>query len=252
MKLLCFTSYLGTYFNGWQRQKNHRSVQRTIEEALKKIYKKKINITGAGRTDAGVHSENQAFHFTPPFEIEKENLILALNSVLPYDVKINKIFKVPDSFNARRDAQSKVYIYRLKIGDFLSPMEYFFYGLTKYKLDIEKMEEGLKYFEGEKDFYKFTVLPHLYKNTIRKILKTKFHFKKDKIHFYVEGKGFLRYQIRRIVGTLIEIGRGKRDLEWLLNLFDKSSKEEAGPPAEAKGLVLQKVKYPRKFLYGNN
>ncbi|MEJ5167205.1 MAG: tRNA pseudouridine(38-40) synthase TruA [Thermoanaerobaculia bacterium] len=252
MKILCFTSYLGTYFNGWQRQKKERSVQGTIENALQKIYKKKVNILGAGRTDAGVHAENQAFHFIPPFKIEKENLKMALNSTLPWDVKINKIFEVRDSFSARRDVQSKVYLYRLKIGNFLSPLEYLFYGSIKYELDIEKMKQALKFFEGERDFYKFTVLPHIYKDTKRKILKTKFISRGEKIHIYIEGNGFLRYQIRRIVGTLIEIGRGKRDMNWLLSLFDRNSSEKAGPPVEAKGLVLLKVKYPKKFLYGNN
>lgn len=252
MKILCFTSYLGTYFNGWQRQKKKRSVQGTIEETLKKIYKKKVNIVGAGRTDSGVHAENQAFHFSPPFQIDKENLINALNSTLPWDIKINKLFEVPDSFSARKNAKSKVYLYRLKAGNFLSPFEALFYGITKYNLDPDKMEKALKYFEGEKDFYKFTVLPHIYKSTKRKIIKTKFKCKEDKIFIYIEGNGFLRYQIRRIVGTLIEIGRGKRDLKWLKSLFDRNSDSEAGATVTSKGLALLNVKYQKKFLYGNN
>lgn len=227
-------------------------MQGTIEDALSKIYKKKVNILGAGRTDAGVHAKNQAFHFSPPFYIKRENLIMALNSLLPWDVKINRVFEVRDSFSARRDVQSKIYLYRLKMGNFLSPLEFLFYGNVKYELDIEKMKKALKIFEGEKDFYKFTVLPHLYKSTKRKILKTKFISRGKRIHIYIEGNGFLRYQIRRIVGSLIEIGRGKRDLDWLTGLFDKNSKEEAGPPVEAKGLILFNLKYPGKIIYGNN
>ncbi len=252
MRILAFASYLGTYFNGWQRQKKERTVQGTIEEALKKIYKNKVNIVGAGRTDAGVHAENQAFHFNPPFKINIENLYFALNSVLPWDVKINKLIETEENFHSRKNVKSKVYLYRLKIGEFLSPLEYLTYALTKYKLDLNKMQEALRFFEGEKDFYKFTVLPHLYESTKRKIIKTKIEIKNDKVFIYFEGNGFLRYQIRRIIGTLIEIGREKKDLDWLASLFDKNSREEASAPVEAKGLTLLKVNYPKRYLYGNN
>jgi len=249
LRILAFTSYLGTYFNGWQRQKDKRSVQGTIEDALKKIYKKEVKIVGAGRTDAVVHAENQAFHFSPPFKIDMENLYMALNSILPWDVKINKLIEVPEDFHSRKNVKSKVYLYKLKMGNFLMPFEALNFGLTKYDLNLKKMEEALKFFEGEKEFYKFTVLPHLYKSTKRKIIRTKFLSKGDKIFIYIEGNGFLRYQIRRIVGTIIEIGRGKKELDWLDELFDKNNTEEAGSPVEAKGLTLLNVKYPKKFLW---
>ncbi len=253
MKILAYTSYLGTFFNGWQRQKRGvRTVQNTIEKGLKKIYKKEIKIIGAGRTDAGVHALGQAFHFEAPFEIPQENLIYALNSNLPWDVKIHKVYWVSENFHARKNVSSKLYLYKIKIGKFLLPHEALTTTLLTYKLDLKKIEKSLNFFLGERDFYKFTVEPKNYKNTIRKIKRIDLKVKKNKIYLYFEGKGFLRYMIRRIVGTLIEVGRGKRDPNWLINLFDKEKSEEAGAPVEPKGLILLKVKYPKRFFNGQN
>lgn len=254
MKILGFVSYLGTFFQGWQKQKKgERTVQETIENALEKIYKKKVKILGAGRTDAGVHAKRQAFHFSPPFEIPESNLVLALNSILPWDIKILSIHKVHPEFNAKRDVLSKVYLYRLKAGKFLYPFEALFFGKVEEELNFEKMKEAMNLFLGEKDFYKFTVSKNSSRSTIRTIIKVKLLKKNDKFYFLFEGKGFLRYQVRRMVGTLIEIGKGKRDIDWLLKLFERESNEIAGPPIEPKGLFLLNVKYPKEiFKYGKD
>lgn len=254
MRILSYISYLGTYFNGWQRQnKGERTVQGIIEDVLKKIYKKKVNAVGAGRTDSGVHAKRQVFHFDPPFYIDLKSLKKAFNSLLPWDVKVNSLIEVPNNFHARKMVKSKLYLYRLLNSDYPSPFDALTFGVVKYKLDIEKIKTFLKEFEGEKDFYKFTVCPNLYKSTKRKIIKTKILIKNNKIYIFFEGNGFLRYQIRRMVGTLVEIGRGKKDFNWFNSLWDKNSKEEAGAPVEPSGLILLDVKYTENSLnYGNN
>jgi tRNA pseudouridine38-40 synthase len=234
-------SYDGTDFCGWQRQPEDRTVQGVLEDALAKISGTRIAVVGAGRTDAGVHAQGQVASFKADIKFQTSELQRALNAVLPADVRVLSLSKAPPDFNARKMARSKVYRYRIFNGRRISPF------LVRYvlhwpgPLDIEKMSAAARLFFRQADFTAFSSNRLLH--PVRRVFRSEIKKKGKEIVYTIEADGFLRYMVRTIVGTLLEVGRGRMKPEQIDEIFRRNRRSLAGPTAPAKGLYLVKVVY---------
>jgi len=235
--------YDGTDYKGWQFQGHGiRTIQEEVVNALKIIAKEMITVTGSSRTDAGVHSSGLTANFYLNINIESDSLKKALNSLLPPDIRVSECEIVDRSFNARFGAVSKIYIYKIFTGKVQSPFSTRYYAHIPFPLDKRKMKKATKSFIGEKDFSSFTSDdPH--KKRIRTIKKFKMKTKGDEIIFKIEGKSFLRYMVRNMVGTIIDVGKNKIDLKDIPKIFKAKDRRVAGQTAPSKGLTLSKVNY---------
>ena len=234
MKVLLRFSYDGSKFNGFQRQKNVRSVQKDLEDALSSIYKEDIVIKGAGRTDALVHAINQYAHFDTTKNIS--NVKRLLNSNLS-DIKIKSVKKVNDDFHARFSVKKKVYLYKIT-NNKLDNLNYYAY----YKnLDYKKIKECLKLFVGDHNFKNFVAGSRdNYEGTIFSIKTYKLF---NKIYIKFTGHGFYRYMVRNIVGASIDYSQGKVSIKDISNMLNKPLIERQLSTAKREGLYLKDVKY---------
>jgi len=238
MRVKIVFSYDGSKFNGFQRQSNLRSVQKEIESALKSIYKEKIEIKGAGRTDAKVHANNQVAHFdvdTIPNKLKSQ-----INRIVNPDIYIKSLNKVNDGFHARHSAKKKEYIYKINIGPYQSSLNDYYYQ-PNFQLDIPLMRDAAKLFIGTHDFHNFVAGEREdYVNTIYSISFTK-TFGKLEIRFV--GAGFYRYMVRNIVGALLEVGKYKISRDVIKKMLDNPNDPKRLPTAPAEGLYLNKIRY---------
>lgn len=234
MKLLIIFSYDGSKFYGFQRQNDKRNVQGTIEDALKKIYKRDVLIKGAGRTDRGVHANNQAAHFDVPYKVS--HLKRILNRSLK-DIKIKQVKKVEDAFHARHSVKSKTYVY--KIGLKGNKNSNYFYNL-KYSVDIDRMKKAANYFVGTHDFKNFVSGKRDDYTSI--IFSIRFKKRRNVLTITFEGIGFYRYMVRNLVGALIAVGRGKVNEQDILNALDCQGSRQF-PTAPPNGLYLRNIEY---------
>jgi tRNA pseudouridine38-40 synthase len=234
-------SYDGTDYRGWQRQPKKKTIQGSLEKALSKIMKKEIPVIGAGRTDAGVHARAQVANFRARLNFSDKDLLRALNSVLPMDIRITSAKKVGHDFHARKMALSKVYQYRIFNARKISPFLIRYVLHWPSSLDVENMKMAAHYFVREADFTPFSSNRLLH--PVRKVFRSEIHTKGREIIYTVEANGFLRYMVRTMVGTLLEIGRGKQTPGIIDGLFLGKKRMLASPTAPAKGLCLIKVRY---------
>jgi tRNA pseudouridine38-40 synthase len=234
-------SYDGTDFHGWQRQPKKRTVQGTLEDSLTQITQKKINITGAGRTDAGVHAQAQVANFKASLSLEDDELFRALNSLLPQDVRVTSLERTDLDFHARKMAKSKIYQYRIVNSTNISPfiMRYVLHWPSSLK--VQSMRDAAPLFIREADFTSFSSNRLL--DPVRKVTRSELHKKGNEIIYTVEANGFLRYMVRTMAGTLLEVGKGKLLPEQIEALFRKKERSLASPTAPAKGLCLITVNY---------
>jgi tRNA pseudouridine38-40 synthase len=236
--------YDGSPFFGWQRQTNVPTVQGTIEETLSKVMGRKVVIYGASRTDTGVHALGQGANFWGDSRFEEHQWRLVLNSQLPQSIRIVRSKVVPDSFHAQRFAISKIYQYRVLNRDYGSALDrtVFFYHR---KLDWEKIRKCLPYFLGEHDFAAFQGAKATVKSTVRTIHRFELEAQASGLHiFTVEGNGFLKQMVRAMVGTLLEVGEGRREPESIVDIIRGRDRKLAGRTVAPQGLCLVKVKYP--------
>jgi len=234
-------AYDGTDFFGWQRQPGRRTVQGVLEEALAKISGAPLAVIGAGRTDAGVHALAQAAGFKADLRLSTEELRQALNALIPDDVRVISAAKAGPGFHPRRSALSKIYRYRIYHARDVSPfvMRYVLY--WPYPLDLKRMRAAARLFIREGDFTSFSSNRELH--PVRRVLRSELTTRGPEILYTVEANGFLRYMVRAMVGTLLEIGRGRVSPERVEELFQGKKRTLASPTAPAKGLCLVKVKY---------
>lgn len=239
--------YDGTNYAGWQFQKNALSIQDVIERRLKTILREKVNLVGSGRTDAGVHAYEQAANFKTHAVLPLKNIQIALNSRLPKDVVVVGIEEKPLRFNSQHDAKSKLYRYTIVNGDFIDPFIRPFAVKCFYKLNIGRMRRAAKFLEGRHDFRAFKAADKSdggeLRDTVRTVKKIGIGKKGNVIYIDIEADGFLYNMARSIVGTLIEIGRGKMDLRRLNEILLAKDRRLSGPTAPARGLCLMKVRY---------
>lgn len=239
-------SYDGSNFSGYQKQPKERSVQGEIEKVLKEINNgKEVSIHSAGRTDAGVHALAQRAHFDIDVIITPEKLQKAMNSMLPEDIYIKKVDEVNVEFHARFNAIGKEYIYKINMGEY-NPLERNYVYQYNQRLDVIAMERAMKYVEGTHNFKSFSKADEEKDDFVRTISQTNLiRDMKDvnKITLVFVGTGFLRYMVRNIVGTLIEIGEGKRKSEDIITILKEEDRRKAGKTANPEGLYLKNVFY---------
>lgn len=233
-------SYNGSKFNGYQKQVDKRTVQGDIENVLSQIFNEKIRVIASGRTDALVHAYNQCLHFDSSKEFDFEKLRHSLNSLLK-DIYIKELYSVSDDFHARYSVQSKEYVYKINIGTFNPIEEDYVYQYNK-NLDISKMQEAAKLLIGKHDFKSFTSLDYE-KDCTRSIYSINITLENNIILIDFIGSGFLKYMIRNIVGTLIEVGNGSKSISDVQKILDAKDRRKAGICAPACGLYLVNVNY---------
>lgn len=246
MRYFITFSYDGSKYKGYQKQPKGRTIQGELEKALKKINSNKIvNVSGSGRTDAGVHAINQRAHFDLINEIEESRLQTSLNGLLPKDIYVKKVEKVSDDFHARFNVRAKEYIYKINMGEY-DPIECDYVYQYNRKLNVSEIERALKYLEGTHNFKSFTKADDEKEDYHRTILQTNvIRSTKDinKITISILGTGFMRYMVRNIVGVLIEIGEGKRKSEDIFTILEAEDRTKAGKTAPPSGLYLKEVFY---------
>ena len=236
-------SYLGTNFCGWQVQPNGNTVQAEICTALKVIFDKEIGVTGCSRTDSGVHANEFCCHFDVDTNIPTKNLIEAINHNTSRDISVFDCFKVQNDFHARYSCIAKNYIYRICNSAQPNPFENGRSLWYKYQLDVEKMNIAAKQFIGEHDFSAFCSAGSSVESKVRNITDCLVTKSGNVITVSVTANGFLYNMVRIIVGTLIEVGSGKRDENSILSTIDSRERENAGVTAPPDGLYLNKVFY---------
>lgn len=238
-------AYDGTDFHGWQRQPGLRTVQEVIEQATRRVVRHQVHVNGSGRTDSGVHAVGQVANFLTTCDMPCENLRKAIGSRLPKDVSIYHACEVPLGFRASRDAVSKQYRYTL-YNDQQRPVRtqahrhaYHFW----HPLDERRMQEAALHWIGRHDFAAFATSGHGRESTVRSVHRIAVSRYYEEVHIDVEGSGFLYNQVRNMVGTLIEIGRGHWSVQRALDILLSCDRSNAGPTAPARGLSLQWVRY---------
>ena len=243
MRYLITFSYDGTNFNGYQRQDGLRTVQDEMEKALKYINGgKDTTITSSGRTDKGVHALCQKAHVDVDVKITPYKLMRAMNSNLPSDIHVIKTEIVDNEFHARYMVKEKEYKYKLNMGEYNPCMRNLVYQYGK-KLDVNKMNSAIKYFLGTHSFKSFTPNKDKRENYVRTINYVNISEKDDIIVFTFRGNGFIKYQIRNMVGFLIKVGEGKRRGEDIPKILEGKDRRLASITAHANGLYLTNVKY---------
>ena len=247
MRYLIKFSYDGSKYKGYQKQPKEKTIQGELEKALKTINgHKKVCVYASGRTDAGVHAYNQKAHFDLDIKhITPEKLKEGLNSLLPDDIYIKNAEIVNDDFHARFNVKAKEYIYMINMGEY-SPIEKDYIYQYNKKLDVVEMERALKYLEGTHNFKSFTKSDDEKDDYVRTIVQTNLirNLKNvNKITLSFLGTGFMRYQVRNMIGTLIEIGEGKRKSEDIIDILAAEDRRKAGKTANHEGLYLKDVLY---------
>ena len=237
-------SYKGTHYHGWQYQPNAISVQEKINEGLTKLLRAKINIMGAGRTDAGVHAEQMFAHFDVETEFDIEIILFKLNSYLPDDIVIKKITVVADKAHARFDATRRSYEYRIYVGrnPFLLETTW---QLFHQKLDVDKMNAAAAVLLNHTNFKCFSKTMTDIKTFDCDVTEAYWELKDNLLIFHVSANRFLRNMVRAIVGTLINVGLNKTSLEDFKNILESQNRSEAGFSVPARGLFLTKIVYPK-------
>jgi tRNA pseudouridine38-40 synthase len=241
-------SYDGTDFSGFQRQSNARSVQAEIESALSPIEGKPVTVAGAGRTDSGVHALGQVASFKLASLIAAADLVPALNARLPEDVRVLSADVADPGFHARFSARSKAYRYRISNTAVMSPFQRRFAWHISRKLNLEAMREAARALVGEHDFACFQAKGGQVRTTVRVITHSDWIEERlpaggRLLSYEIAGNGFLKYMVRNIVGTLVEVSDGRRAAGSLRNLLVSGDRGAAGPTAPPSGLYLVRVDY---------
>lgn len=235
-------SYSGANFSGYQKQPGKRTVQDEIEKVLSSINNNSVKLTSSGRTDALVNAIHQKAHFDLDKKIGTYKLNGALNSYLPDDIYVNSVTKVDNLFHARYMVKSKTYEYLINTGDYNPLLRTHVYQYCK-PLNIRKMKEAVKYFIGKHDFTTFVSAEDKKEDKVREIYDASVDEKEGIIKITFKGSGFLKYQVRNMVGTLIKIGEEKVSPDMILSLLEKKDRKCAFLCAPAQGLTLTDVKY---------
>ena len=237
-------SYNGTNYHGWQKQPNANTVQEEMEKCMSVLLQEEIELMGAGRTDSGVHATQMFAHFDSDTIIDPEKIVSQLNSFLPSDISIVRIFSVKEDIHARFTAIGRTYKYYVSTEkNIFNPNTYLFFK----KLDVDKMNEACKYLMGEQDFTSFS---KLHTDTFTNNCDiTKAIWEQEGVNFVftISANRFLRNMVRSVVGTLLDVGYGKIEVEEIKIIIEKKDRCSAGTSVPAKALFLTQVKYPNNI-----
>ena len=243
MNIKITVEYDGTNYHGWQFQANSDSIQAVVERAISTFLRTPTRVIGSGRTDAGVHALGQVVSFVTENEFQPHRIRRALNALTPPDITIKEVEIVPDSFDPRRDAQSRVYEYHILNRPTPSPFYLNRAWHLHEALDVEAMRVAIPCLLGEHDFTSFRAGDCDAAHPVRKIYATSFEARGELLVYTIEATAFLRHMVRNIVGTLVEVGHGERAPESLQELLKLRDRTKAGDTAPAHGLYLVEVKY---------
>ncbi len=245
MRYFICLSYNGAAFCGWQIQENAKSVQEDLQKALTLLLKESISVTGAGRTDSGVHAKNYIAHFDCQAIIQDEAyLAYKLNAILPAEIAVHRIFKVHDTAHARFDATSRTYKYYIHTNKNPFDSGYSLHVRADI-IDIEKMNEAAGYFLGEQDFSSLEKVNGGNRTSMCTVTYAKWEqLDENRYVFTVTANRFLRNMVRAMVGSLLEVGAGKRNPEWIKSMLSLKNRCAAGQSVPGKALFLVEVKYP--------
>ena len=235
--------YDGTNYHGWQIQPNLPTIQGTIEAAIRKVAQHDVDVIGAGRTDAGVHALGQVAHFSTTSQLTAEEWHRALNGLLPPDIAVLAVEQVPDMFHARFAAKSKLYRYQILTRVHRSALSRSKVLHYPYPLDLAAMQEASRAFVGTHDFSSFQGSPTDTENPVCTITRLTIERFGDEIRFEVEANRLLKQMVRAMVGTLLEVGRGKLKPGDVAEILTVKDRTKAGPTAPAHGLYLVRVDY---------
>jgi len=241
--------YDGTDFHGWQVQENQRTVQGELERTLSLLEDAEVHVNGSGRTDAGVHAEGQVASIRLNRAFTPDKLRVAINGNLWRDVRILTIENAPDDFHARFSAKLKTYVYRVVNAPVMSPFWLRYAHHEARPLDVGRMNDAARLFLGEHDWTAFSAARSDVENRVRTIKSFTVESFWDAranssvIEFRISANGFLRYMVRSIVGTMLEVGRGEKDFDTIQTAIVGGDRSLAGITAPANGLTLLKVGY---------
>lgn len=243
-RILLTVEYDGTNYAGWQRQTNGLAVQQVLEEALRQATGEPITVTGASRTDAGVHALGQAVHFDTNSRIPPEKYPFVLNTMLPRDVRVHTGREVPAGFHARFMTCGKRYTYRIINSRHASAIRRNTHVHVPLPLDLAPMQQAAQTLLGQHDFAAFQAAGGTAKTTVRTITRAELVRMGDEITLTVEGDAFLYNMVRIIAGTLIEIGMGRRSVSAFCEAYETLDRLRLGVTAPPHGLELTRVYYP--------
>jgi tRNA pseudouridine38-40 synthase len=237
--------YDGTDFHGWQIQPNLSTIQGQITLALRQITSKEVQVNGSGRTDAGAHALAQVCNFLTHSKIPLPNFLKALNSLLPASIRVIEIAEAPEMFHSRYDAKGKHYRYRILNARWCSPFDFRYVHHFPRSVDYTSMSRASELILGEHDFSSFCDSHAEAETKTRRVVSSFFVFdtKLNLIEYNVCANGFLHHMVRNLVGTFLEVGRGKLRVEDVSTILHSRNRSSAGPTAPAKGLFLVSVGY---------
>lgn len=242
-------SYDGTNYCGWQKQSNAISIQEEIEKRLSIILTANVVVHGAGRTDAGVHAKGMTAHFQTKKTLPPPTIANSLNSMLPPDIRIVECEEQETDFHSRYNATGKTYCYYIYTGKIQPPTQRFYSVHCPHVLNIDAMQQCLEVLTGTHDFSSFESTGSRDKSittgrgAIRSITHTSLVHKENSLQITIEGDGFLRHMVRNIVGTLLDVGRGRKTAKDFRSIFEAKDRSKAGAKAPAHGLFLNRVYY---------
>jgi len=236
-------SYVGTRFAGWQVQPGRATVQGVLEERIARMLREPVRITGAGRTDAGVHARGQVANVQIASRIPPEGFLRGLNARLPLDIVVMHVEEVTESFHARADARGKEYLYRITRDGIVSPFDAPFVAPVHARLDVEAMRRAARDFLGTHDFTSFCPADSEIEDKVRALRVSEVTESGPEVRYRVVGSGFLRHMVRTLAGTLILAGRGRLDTGSIPHILKARDRRRAGPVAPARGLILERVLY---------
>lgn len=235
-------AYNGKNYNGWQSQNNATGVQTVVEHAMSKLLQMEVKIVGSGRTDTGVHCEQQFFHTDIDQELNSDQLMLKLNSFLPRDIAIRSIRRVKETASARYDAVERTYRYEItrKKNPFLEGLAWHFFKET----DVQTMNRAAALLLGEHDFECFSKVKTDVNHFLCEVKRAEWKEEGDRLIFFITANRFLRGMVRAVVGTLLDVGTGKISVKDFQAIIQSKDRKKAGANVPAQGLYLMKVKYP--------
>ncbi|MFS4467180.1 tRNA pseudouridine(38-40) synthase TruA [Maribacter sp. 2210JD10-5] len=239
-------SYFGLAYHGWQNQPNAITVQSVLEDALSKLLRDKVEIVGAGRTDAGVHAKQMYGHFDFNGIDNIAQLIFRLNAFLPDDISVLNIFEVSEEAHARFDATSRSYEYLVcnVKNPFYKDTAYY----VKQRLDIDRMNEAARLLLGRKDFECFSKTNTDVRTFFCDVTYANWSLNEDALSFKITADRFLRNMVRAVVGTLLDVGKGKYSIADVNTILKSKDRSKAGASVPAKGLYLTSVTYPNTIF----
>lgn len=266
-------AYDGTDFCGWQVQPGKPTIQGALNDVLRRITQEKVTVHGAGRTDSGVHAEGQVAHFKTASQMATVDFQRALNALLPPSVRVGAAEEVGPDFHARHQAVAKTYVYRIYRGPIVPPFAWRYVLHYPYPLDEDAMREAARLFEGEHDFTSFAAptggeedeaSERAKPSPVRVILKSEICVAGreaaatskngdepgHELIYTVRGRSFLRYMVRKMVGTLLEVGRGRMAPQDIAKLFELRDRARSGPTAPPQGLCMHSVEYDEPWKQG--